>query len=634
VGHDSTYLNNYHYQLRIDQNRAVDPTYYDATPDPDLAVSTQADLALTLTEQKLYSAIIQDTESWADTQLLSIGNPVSKSYIFEFPTEIDRTAGGTLKVKIHGAVDFPGDPESQADHHMQIHLNDQLIADVLFDGIKPYIAKFTISDNQLTQHDNVLRISLPGDTGHPADIVIIDDLEISTKVDLINESNYDFPADTSANSYRLNIPGATAKTRVYAYHTRGALSLLENTELGDQTITFAGLPNQEQNKPYQIRYSVDRDGQWHQAKDISISQPKDLHSENADYLIVAHPNFINDALSAFAEQKEQQGHTVNVINWLDIVATYGFGNNTPAALNRLLSKITNGGVELRNLLLVGGHTYDYRNRLQSETVNFIPAHYRTVGVIGNAPTDNPYADLNKDNLPEFAIGRWPVRTADDLEIIIKKTDDWSDNIRSQQYQSALLIAQQRDNRNLDFESQLDGRVGLSLSQLNEFETIERVYLQQLVNSGETEPISAARTAISDALNQGTNLISFAGHASTSAWGLQSIVNTDFINNLQNTGRPTVVMPLACYTTYYENPNTNSLAHQWLFAGDIGGVAIHGASVLGEYRENGVFAERYMTEAKSADTIGEAILRAKQQLAPVNEMLHNWVLLGDPSLPIR
>ena len=70
----------------------------------------------------------------------------------------------------------------------------------------------------------------------------------------------------------------------------------------------------------------------------------------------------------------------------------------------------------------------------------------------------------------------------------------------------------------------------------------------------------------------------------------------------------------------------------MFAGHQGAVAVHGATSLGEYRNNGIFAEKILKASKTAQTLGEAILNAKRSMAPVNQILHNWALLGDPSIP--
>ena len=186
---------------------------------------------------------------------------------------------------------------------------------------------------------------------------------------------------------------------------------------------------------------------------------------------------------------------------------------------------------------------------------------------------------------------------------------------------------------MDFGQQLDIRVGMPLLELDGIHALNKLYLDDLPE-GVSDVVSFTRTELAEQINKGTEIISFSGHASPTAWGFQNIINTDFIKGLENQGEPVLLMPLACYITHYESVTTNTLAHQWLFAGDVGAAAIHGASVLGDYRENGLFAERYLNKASTADTIGQAIREAKQELGSNNEMLHNWALLGDPTLPIR
>ena len=80
-----------------------------------------------------------------------------------------------------------------------------------------------------------------------------------------------------------------------------------------------------------------------------------------------------------------------------------------------------------NILIVGGHTFDYFGITNENIVNFIPSHYERVSVFEYTATDNPYADLDGDNIPEVAIGRWPVRSVEELQTIINKTKTWHDN---------------------------------------------------------------------------------------------------------------------------------------------------------------------------------------------------------------
>ena len=627
---DAVYLWEYHYRLRLDPGLALNANEYDGYYTGGIeTASTESLQTLRLTDLKAYSAALNNGDPWYDTRLLGTSAAVSQSYSFELSEQYNLSLATQIEVRLFGGVDFPGDANLTPDHHVQIYTNGELLEDTQFDGLTESVTQIDIPAGLLKQGNNTIEVRLPADTSYSADAVFIDTIDITVHQNLNSKQSYDFLARQKVSGYRTSITNQTADYHVFSYQQNGALSLINNFMQQNDEIIFKALPGQK-NSP---RYAVGDQSSWLRPNDIVLVEPQRLHKQPADYLIVAHPNFINQKLDDFANQKTAEGHQARIINWLEIVETYGFGNNTPYALDNFLNKASQEfGYEY--VLLVGGNTYDYLNVTGHDVINFIPTHYRPVGIFGYAPSDTPYADLNKNGLPDIAIGRWPVRSTDDLTWIIKKTSDWQQNISTQQYQDALLIAQPNDNRNLNFVKHMDGRVAIPLQQMSEFDQIDKVYLQNLIDSDISDPVAVARNTISEKINSGTELVSFAGHASYSAWGFQSIVDTQFIQTLNNSSQPTLVMPLACYTTYYESPSTNTLAHQWLFAGDKGAAAIHGASVLGGYRENAVFAERYLNHAKHSETIGQAILKAKQDMSANNQMVNNWALLGDPSLPIR
>ena len=409
-------------------------------------------------------------------------------------------------------------------------------------------------------------------------------------------------------------------------------------------IRFKGLSNIETLRT-DLNYQVSKLSGLQAPVSIEIADTETLHIDIANsqteqnLLVVSHPNFIGEELDKYVDFKQSRGYQVNVVDWLKLVETYGYGNNTPKALDNFLSYAYPNGISdssaTNSVLIVGGHTYDYLGKLDENIVNFIPSHYSEVSIFDFTPSDNVFADLNDDNIPELAIGRWPVRSSDDLNAIISKSITWHENKDANPYQSALMLSQADDSSGLNFEKQLDMRVKLPLSNLDEFEQIEHISMKQLnAQTDIDDPVESARQSIQSQINDGLDLLSFSGHASFGFWGFQGVVNTDFVKNLSNQGKPTIVMPLACYTSNYENPSINTLAHQWLFAGEQGAAAIHGASVLGEYRENAIFAERYLNQSAKSKTIGEAILMAKKEMGSANQMLQNWAYLGDPTLPLR
>ena len=635
-GDDTPFLEHYTYRLTIDRSNAVDANTFDGTlPDAliendESTLSTTALLEQTLTSRKLHSAGLTTGDPWYDTRLLSTGRTASAEYNVDFEQPIQSDQGGQLDVLLFGGLDLPDEGD---DHHVQVYVNEQQVSDLRFDGLIGQQLRLSLDAGLLKQTGNTVRVDVVGDTGFRGDIVFVDEITIAAFSALSNDTRpaLDFAQLPDATGYKVS-RSAAEQNQVYAYTTTGLLSSVKATSRNGAT-AFASLPFQiGSNTQSTLRYAVGSVDDWPTPSDISVVVGENLHSQENDYLIVAHPTFMGEELDEFVTFKTELGYNVLVVDWLEIVNTYGYGNNTPAALNNFLAA-ANSLYRTENVLLVGGHTYDYFGISNDDIVNYIPSHYRPVSVFEYTATDNPYTDLNGDNLPEFAIGRWPVRSITDLQTIIKKTKDWHQNRENSPYQSAYLLAQATDSQSLDFTEQLTARVKTPLSQLGEIDGISALSLDN-VPEGIDDTVAFTRTSLAEQINGGTDLVSFSGHGSPTAWGFQNAINTTFIQGLENQGEPVLLMPLACYITHYESVSTNTLAHQWLFAGDIGAAAIHGASVLGAYRDNGLFAERYLIQSKTSQTIGEAILKAKMASGHNNPILHNWALLGDPTLPIR
>ena len=628
-GRDQVYLSDYNYRLVRDRKKARPAPLFDGRDITGLSLDQSAYAEQTLTNGKLYSRVITSGNPWFDARLLSMAKVVSKNYIANFQEPIIVDEDSQLTVTLFGGIDLPG---GVIDHHIQIKVNDQLVHDAYFDGFTEHRAVISLPAGLLTGTNDIISIIAPGDTGLFADLILIDELVLAAPTALNENSAVGFPADLNANAYQVSATN-NATSSVYAYTDSGAFNVITAVH-NDDSVSFRALPFlQSDNKLEQLRYTVtDMDG-LEGAIAIEPVLAQEPHKQTTDLLIVAHPNFIGDDLESYVSFKQDEGYLPLVVSWLDIVENYGFGNDTPTALNNFLQRAKHYYTP-ENVLLIGGHTFDYLDTMGTAAVNFIPTHYRRISSAEYGPTDNVFADLDGDNLPELAIGRWPVRSVADLKVIISKSQQWQIKRQDNNHQKALLIAQGNDGRNLNFESSLEGRITPQLAALGYFSEPTKVYLQQLPSDGVVEPIQQARDLISSAINSGADLVSFAGHASTTGWGFQGIVNTQFIKTLENHNDPVIVMPLACYTSNYQSLSTNSLAHQWLFSGTQGAAAVHGAAMLGDYRENGLFSERVLKQSRSESRLGKAIKSAKRQMTSANEMLHNWTLLGDPTLWLK
>lgn len=627
-GHDALYIDETVYQLKLDRRFRLEMPVLDHSADVDDAEVSEQRMALQEQGQQKFYSSVSPGDPWMDTELFSYGAAATKSYSFSLSNQVTADTAGTLSLKLVGGINFPG---VAPDHHLQVKVNNITVFDGIEDGIVDWQLNLLLAPGVLQAGENMVTLVLPGDTGYIADIMNIDTVELGVFEPLEWSENGDalvFPTQDSIKLYQVSTQGVP--TSAYAFDSAGNASRVVN--LSDQSTTdqvaLSALALQDEIDG--VHYWLGTSQQMLQASSLSRASSIDMLNQAADYLVVSHPSFIGEDLNRYVSYKQSTGLSTKLVDTSDIVEQFGFGMNTPDAIRNYLVAANNAN-KFKYLLLVGGHSYDYLNYLDQDSVSFIPTWYRPVDLIQYGPTDTPFIELNDDGRPDRAIGRWPVRTLTDLQNIIRKTIEWDSNQMSSE-RSALLIAEQKSG-NMDYAQQLDTSVAATV---NKWSDVSRVYLDEVFAQDPAGTIGDARQSIVERINQGVGLTMFNGHGSPSSWTFQSLVSWQHLQQLENHGKPTIVMPLACYTTYYETPSVNSLAHQWLFYSNSdesqGAVAIHGAMVLGKYRENAKFADRLLKQQlKQGKTLGQGILAVKRSLSPWNEMVNNWALLGDPTL---
>ncbi|HEY2880975.1 MAG TPA: C25 family cysteine peptidase [Pirellulales bacterium] len=130
-------------------------------------------------------------------------------------------------------------------------------------------------------------------------------------------------------------------------------------------------------------------------------------------VVVVCPQEFRAAMQPWLERREKQGHTVQFIS----------NEPTPVEIREQIRTIAKSG-KLRFVLLVGDAPTSNSTAVQraNRTPTFkIPAPMNRVwSGEPDVASDNPYADLNDDRVPDLAIGRLTARTADELAVIVKR----------------------------------------------------------------------------------------------------------------------------------------------------------------------------------------------------------------------
>jgi len=599
-------------------------------------------------QQNYYNELSQLDDPWLMHELFTYNNPIEQVYTFNIEQAVIEQPLSRFAASLGGVTDFPerdtnDDGVIDDEHHVRVFINDieTPIYDGHFDGMQAHFVDTFFSSQYLQVGENSVRIQLVGDTGYDFSLIGIDSLTVSYPVSSVEENANKIVTFSDSDNDLNGSDGLKFKAQrrglvAYAYQDDHNLARLSISRVNRGEFAIPKIASGKAN------YWVSKTSELLKPNTIFVlAEKKVLVTQPSDLLIISHPNFIGEALENYAKARTEAGVTNQIVSTEDIANSYGVDVPLPQAIKRFLQE-TADRVDYESVLLVGGHSYDYLNHLSNnvstDTVNFLPTFYRPIWLINFSPTDLPFVDFDNDGRPEKIIGRWPVRTIENLQTIADKSIKWQANVndRGDTGLEIVMVADEKDR--LDFSRALED-VSQQITDNNlPVQGVQKIYVDELKQDpsiANGQVFQTARNQMLDGINEGADWLIYNGHASPSAWSFQSLLNTQSVTQMSNADNPMMVMPLACYTTYYESPSNNTLAHQLLFNGSHGAVAIHGAMMLGEYYGNLKMAEEILDAVSEAKTIGGSIKSAKSRL-PVNYLntSYNWSLLGDPTLPMQ
>ena len=446
--------------------------------------------------------------------------------------------------------------------------------------------------------------------------------------------------DQGESGYAVTVPD-TGWPVAFAYNDKGALVRLAL----ESQARFNGLDGSRQrlvklaslkgasSQTMSVDYWVSGKRGFMQAESLtekSIVSKSTLlaQASGSNYLMISHPMFSGSTLEQYAQFKRGQGYRVSIIDYLQIVDSFGGGQPGPYGLTNYLSQVE-AYSDVEHVLLVGGSSYDHTNKLGTGAMTFIPGHYGQSSYSKFTVSDVPYITDTNNNLFS-SIGRWPVRSESDLQTIVDKSIRWSRTDHSAG--RALVIAEHTvAGEDINFGEALDG----VLSKLPSAISTNKVYVDDIRDAdpslSQTQAIVKAKSQILDQLAVPTDIVLYNGHGTTSQLSNKGLFKSSDVANL-NTQGAEIWLPMSCYVTYYESTHVNTLAYQLLFEGSA--VNISGATLLSNQSGNilagTAILDGFLNQGKG---IGEAVNDHKK-LSGSPDLNINWAVLGDPTQTVR
>lgn len=554
-----------------------------------------------------YSFAAPNGDPWYEARILAYDKPVTKTFEFEVTELLHRPA--VLELDLWGVTDWT---DRNPDHHISVSVNGYPVADERFDGLSALELSIPLAAGTLIEGKNTVEITSLGDTGARYDLIHIDGYG-ATFGRRMSATHGRFTGVASALA--LEVSGfETPNVVAYRFLGRNLLHIpavrVEPDGAGGFSAQLPGSARREHT------YVVWNTEQLLTPEIAPLPEAVPIDRGPAEYLVISHPDFI-DHLGPLVAARSADGLSVKVVDVEQIYLQYGGGVFSPNAIRAYIRHMSRQG-GTRYVLLVGGDSYDYLDNLGLGSISFIPTFYEaTHSVVHFAPSDAALADAAGDGRPDVAIGRFPVRTPEELELMIGKTLAYAPGGK------ALFAADAKDGA-ISFAEISD-----KLSHALDGMSIEPVYVDDL-------GLDASRAKLLAALDSGVGLTHYFGHSAPSAWTFSGLLGTADAEALQNHGRPTVALQWGCWSGYHSVPRSNTLSHALLLSGTQGAAAVLGASGLTEVASDQALAEAvYRRLAVPGTRLGDALQGAKEELSSsYRDVQLGMTLLGDPALVVN
>ncbi|MFK7953587.1 MAG: type IX secretion system sortase PorU [Ekhidna sp.] len=380
----------------------------------------------------------------------------------------------------------------------------------------------------------------------------------------------------------------------------------------------------------------------------SVSNQNLRSVKNLDGIIVTAPVFLAQANQLAQFHREHDGLNVKVATTREIYNEFSSGRQDVSAIRDYARFVYENGARLKYLTLFGDCSYDYKDRVTNNT-NFVPTYESrdSFHPIYSHSSDDYFGFFEEhegdwietrsgDHTMEIGVGRLPVKTIEEAQVIVDKIIYYSTNpatLGKWRNEIAYLADDGDSNIHARHVEDLSELIDTTYAQYNIKKMLLDAFEQEEGASSDSSPATA--NALKTQIKNGAFTVNFIGHGSEEQWTQEQVLTIETIESLTNKNKLPIFVTATCEFGRYDDPSQFSGSEQLLLSSRGGAIALLTTSrpvfASTNFDLNVAFHE-FMYQKKEGEyqRLGDIIRETKNNglAGPVNR---NFTLLGDPMM---
>jgi hypothetical protein len=374
---------------------------------------------------------------------------------------------------------------------------------------------------------------------------------------------------------------------------------------------------------------------------------QNLHGiTKTNLVIVSAPEFVSEAQRLANFRQSKNGITTSVVSTTQVYNEFSGGKQDVTAIRDFARWLYANNTGIKNLLLIGRGSYDYKNYL-SYNKNFVPTYEsrNSLSPLESYASDDYYGFLepNEGNWGEnpvenhtldIGVGRLPVKKLEEAQQIVNKLLEYGQQPGDDWRKQILFVADDGDDN--IHQQNADELAELIASQHPDF-TTDKLYVDNFkqvnVSFGQLAP--ASTEALNRAAVSGYAIINYTGHGNEQQWMAERILDQFSILTWKNAPRYPLLLTATCEFGRNDDPGIISTAEQTLLMGNGGSIGLVTTTRLVNSATN-FFLNKAFYQALFIKVGGQyrdlgTVMRDTKNNSVSGISNRNFSLLGDPSM---